>query len=330
MKIVSNFSHTPGVHCGSTALRDLLGYIGLDYSEPMCFGLGSGLGFIYYHTDAGTTPSHNIYGRTITLERDLCQHLALDWEEGVDDDPAHAWAKAKEWLDRDVPLLLYVELSQLPYYRTRTPFPGHRVIVAGYDDERQVALLADTQFPGLQPISYTALAAARSAKIPPIPLNNEWLAIKPTSKPRPLGEAIRLALRDNALGMNLDRAPHQGIMGMEMLAEDFESWGEYPDWAFCVRLAYQNIEVRGTGGGMFRRIYVQFLQEAASLDKQLEQAQLATNMQEIADEWTGLAVLLQRASAEKERKVLAEASRAIRRLAMREENFWGRVLDLLA
>jgi Butirosin biosynthesis protein H, N-terminal len=148
MKLVSNFHHTPGIHCGSTALRDVLRHRGMDLSEAMCFGLGSGLGFYYFRNLAGGMPSHLFYGRTLTLEHDLCAHLALDFAEGVDDDADRAWQTAQEWIDRGVPLLLHVELSQLPYYNTRTPFPGHRVVLAGYDDARRVAFLADT-VPGL-------------------------------------------------------------------------------------------------------------------------------------------------------------------------------------
>ncbi len=329
MTIVSGFQHTPGIHCGSTALRDLLRFNGIDLSEAMCFGLGSGLGFYYFRSARDTSPSHLFFGRTATLEHDLCAHLALDFEEGTDDDADRAWRAAQDWIDRGVPLLLHVELSQLPYYNTRTPFPGHRVVLAGYDDARRIALLADTQFPGLQEISYDALRAARTRQIPPIPLHNEWLAIKPTRNAKPLADATVVALRDNALWMNLDRAPHQAIMGMETLAEDFENWGDAPDWASCAKFGYQNIEVRGTGGGFFRRMYAQFLRELELIDERLRAASLAETMEGIADEWSEFARLLKRIAEEKDRAAFADASRAIRRLAMREENFWGKVLDVV-
>ncbi len=44
--IIEKFTHYPGVHCESTAIRDLLAFEGLHFSEPMIFGLGSGLNFI--------------------------------------------------------------------------------------------------------------------------------------------------------------------------------------------------------------------------------------------------------------------------------------------
>jgi len=333
MKIVSGFQHTPGVHCGSTGLRDLLRHIGLDLTEAMCFGLGSGLAFYYLRGARGDLPSHQFRGRTTTLEHDLCVHLRLDFEEGTDDDADSAWSTAKAWIDRDVPLLLSVELSQLPYYSTRTPFPGHRVALAGYDDARGVAFLADTHFPGLQQVSYGALRAAHTAHIP---LCNEWLAVKPTKDPAPLADAVIAALRENALGMNLDRAPHHGITGMELLAEDFGNWGDAPDWKWCAKFACQLIDGRGSGGGFFRKMYTEFLREitnpaqsmwAEALYERLRAAQLAETMESIANEWSEFARRLQHIATKQDRAAFADASRAIRRLAMREENFWGKVLD---
>ena len=36
------------VHCETTALGVLLGHLGIDLSEPMLFGLGEGLSFVYW------------------------------------------------------------------------------------------------------------------------------------------------------------------------------------------------------------------------------------------------------------------------------------------
>ncbi len=330
MRLVNGFQHIPGIHCGSTALRDMLHYIGLEYSESVCLGLGGGLSFLYYQSPTGKPVSRLLYGRTISLERDLCVHHNLVFREGTADDPRTAWQEARAWIDRDVPVLLHVELSLLPYYRTRTPFPGHRVLLVGYDDDRETAFLADTAFPDLQTVSYDTLASARSAKIQPIPLHNEWMVIErtPPDMLRPLPNAVRHALRANALGMNLDRAPHQGIMGMESVAEDLSRWGDLPDWEVCARFAYQNIEVRGTGGGMFRKMYAEYLQQVEPLDQELQAAGLAALMSELADEWSALGSLFQRTAVEGGRSLFQDAGRAMRRLAAREEYFWGRVLKL--
>ena len=42
MPFVPGYTHTPGHHCGSTALRNLLAFHGTELSEEMAFGLGAG------------------------------------------------------------------------------------------------------------------------------------------------------------------------------------------------------------------------------------------------------------------------------------------------
>jgi hypothetical protein len=297
----------------------------------MCFGLGSGLGF-YYHrnTDLQTRmPSVMFHGRTGTLEIDLCKHLALEYETGADDDAEHAWSRSKAFIDQNIPVLLHLELSYLPYYNTRTPFPGHRALLAGYDEQRQLALLADAHFPGLQKVTYAALRSARNVPFPPLAVHNQWLVLRPARQTVPVADAIVLALRDNANDILYHGTASQGIAGMRLLAQDFERWRALPDWQFCARLGYQIIERRGTGGGAFRKMYAHYLRQAETVLSVLANANLAQEMNEISDEWTALSVMLKRISEEVTPPSFAEPGDVVARLADREERFWKRVLETL-
>lgn len=46
--MVGGYTHHPGHHCESTAARNVFVHAGIDLSEEMLFGLGEGLGFIYW------------------------------------------------------------------------------------------------------------------------------------------------------------------------------------------------------------------------------------------------------------------------------------------
>jgi hypothetical protein len=333
VKIVSGFRHTRGNHCGSTAMRDLLHCATLDLSEALCFGLGSGLGFHYFCNLADAGVSRFFHERTGTLERDLCHHLALDFTDSLDNDPERAWRTARAFIDSDRPVLLNVELSRLPYYHSRTPFPGHRVVLAGYDDARAVAFLADNAFESLQEISFDALRAARYAPVASslFPLRNYALVVRSAQNHIPLADAIRVALRENARAM---LAPHTddlptGIAGMKTLADDFVNWGDAPDWQFCARFGYQMIERRGTGGGAFRKMYADYLREAEEIVPDLRGKKSPDTLADIADAWTTFARLLKRISDEKNRALFAGAGEAIRELAAREEKFWRSVIEMI-
>ena len=62
--MVAGYRHVPGHHCGSTALRNLLGFHGLRVSEEMAFGLGAGPCFYYIVLD-GQSPSRFTTNRTV-------------------------------------------------------------------------------------------------------------------------------------------------------------------------------------------------------------------------------------------------------------------------
>lgn len=327
MKIVANFNHTRGNHCGSTAMRDLLHCAGLDLSEAMCFGLGSGLGFYYFARLPDTGISYFFHGRTGTLERDLCRHLALDFAEGTDDDPEHAWHVARAFVDADVPIMLNVELSRLPYYNSRTPFPGHRVVLAGYDDARALAFLADNAFDTLQEISFDTLREARYVPIAAtlFPLRNYWLVVRTAHHHTPLGQAIRTALCENARAMLDTRDAYSGIAGMKTLADDLMNWAEAPDWPFCARFAYQIIERRGTGGGAFRKMYAEYLREADVFVPGW--ARWADAMMELAEQWTAFALALKHVSEEQDTRGFVKARDVLRELVRREEQFWRSIVQ---
>ncbi len=135
--------------------------------------------------------------------------------------------------------------------------------------------------------------------------------------------ALLSALRANAWLMNLDRSSNSAIMGMELVADDFENWANAPDWAECARHAAATINETES---LHRRLYLRFLEENASA---LPSARaLGEMLQEIADEWDALGVILDAIADASSDCGFAQASRMMRRLALREEHFWGRVLEI--
>ena len=60
--MIAGYRHRPGNHCGSTALRNLLAFDGVEISEEMALGLGAGVCFYYVPMD-GQSPSRFTNGR---------------------------------------------------------------------------------------------------------------------------------------------------------------------------------------------------------------------------------------------------------------------------
>ena len=55
--MVPGYTHHPGNHCGSTALRNLLAFHGVEIDEEMAFGLGAGACFFYFPLDDVARPA---------------------------------------------------------------------------------------------------------------------------------------------------------------------------------------------------------------------------------------------------------------------------------
>ena len=290
---LASFVHRAGVHCGSTALADALRVRGLDVSEAMAFGLGAGLGF-YYLRSPGLSPTHYIQGRQWPLEETACEVLAAPFRVRTEDDPARAWEGVRRALARGLAPILSTDLRFLPYWRSSTPFNGHRVVLAGFEDDRDLAWLADTDRASLQEVPLADLERARASDGQPLGYTGRlWMEVDAPAAPPLWRDAVADALRRQSRHMLLAQDGHSGIPALERFAEELAAWPETArddaDRAWCFRFAYQAIEKRGTGGGNFRLLYARFLEEASQHHPAVERLGLPERMREIASGWTRLA-----------------------------------------
>ena len=212
MPSVPGYTHRPGHHCGSTALRNLLGFHGVELSEELAFGLGAGACF-YYVTLEDSSPSRWFNGRTARLEENFDQltGAALElrtFEEG----DGEAWDAARAAVDDGRPALLLTDLYYLDHYGNSAHFPGHAVVLAGYDDED--ALLSDTGFEELQRTRLENLDRARHSGHPAYPLAGHMFTVSGEGADAArLREAIPAAIERAARAMIEPEVP--GFSGLD-------------------------------------------------------------------------------------------------------------------
>lgn len=294
--LVPGFSHQPGLHCGSTAIRNLLAFNGVAISEELAFGLGAGACFFYVSHDE-LSPSRFTSGRTARLEEQFVELTAplsaalgkQGLELSTSADPDASWAMARERIDSGRPVLLLTDLFYLDHYGNSAHYPGHAVVLAGYDE--RFAYLADTSFDELQRTSLEGLAKARHGQHPFYALAGHMVHLPDGADVGDLQAAVPEAIAVAARGMvepALDTVA--GLPALRRLADEIGDWPHAAaDWQWCARFNYQSIERRGTGGGNFRLLYGRFLAEVGREDE----AELAHTA---GERWSHLAALLFAAS----------------------------------
>jgi len=300
---VAGYPHRKAVHCGSGTLVSALAHRGLFLSEPMAFGLGAGLGFALHEGEPPQQASRFFVGRSPSFEEDLCASVGAELSVEQYDRPAAAWARCCELIGQGKPALVYTDLFELPYMGARNHWYGHLVAVIGHHGDE--AEIADNERPEPVRVPIAALQRAMGGPAPvPLPgISVLSLGEVDPSAPKRAREAVLL----QAVRLTDEAAPRTGVPGLRALAEELPDWEEQSDADRCFRLAAQVIEQRGTGGGLFRRMYTQFLEEAGL-------PELSALCARSADAFSALS-----------QRLLPERARAC---AEAEEALWKRALDL--
>ena len=314
--MVRGYRHLPGNHCGSTALRNLLAFEGTEISEEMAFGLGAGACF-YYLTLEGSSPSRWFNGRVARLEENFRELTGGTLEMRTFDPGKDAWNAARAEVDAGRPALLLTDLYYLDHYGKSAHFPGHAVVLAGYDAES--AYLSDTGFERLQTTRLEHLDQARHSSHPAYPLSGHMFTVSGEGG-GDLRAAVPAAVARAAREMlEPEWGEYAGLPAVRRLAAEAGAWPETAeDWQWCARFAYQVIERRGTGGGNFRPMYSRFLEEAGYGD--------AAGLAAAAGErWSSLAGAFFAASESEapEPPLWGEIGRAAHACAEAEERLWS-------
>lgn len=296
-KLVDNFVHRLGVHCESSALRDIFEFYGFRFSESMIFGLGSGLGFVYWY--GKPMPYPFVGGRARDFDKNLCNNLGVALKVNKTSSKTKAYETLREMISKNVPVTVHVDMPFLKYLGLpeQAHFGSHVVVVAGIDAEKEIAYIADTNFETLQTATLKELEEARASEFKPFPPENKWLTFKfPTQLPS-LEEAIKRGINKTIETMLEPPIKNLGTKGIRHFASEIEKWPkEYSPAKLPFRQLYEvtyiMLEEDGTGGGLFRYLYSKFLKEAAEHLGIKEIATLGEQYHQVGEEWTKVARLI--------------------------------------
>ena len=309
-------THTPGRHCASTAICDLVNFHGIVFSEAMCFGIGAGLG-IWYLDFPGLPASRMLHVRSLDIEAQFFTRMGCNFSWEQSDDPAASEAALCRHIENGRPAVIQTDIFYLPYYGSKTHFPGHLIAVWGYDRNKREFYVTDTERPDPVAVSFADMRKARLIRNAIFDLRGNLFAPANLTLPPDLPAVLRKAIIHNSR-MLTDASTHaMGIGALEKMLDELPGWSDFTDWQWTARFAYQVIEKRGTGGGGFRLMYADFLEEAADFVPEIASLGLVPMMREAALTWQDLAAAFKSAS-EKDRPDFTEVADQIRNVIRTE------------
>ncbi|MFF8293273.1 BtrH N-terminal domain-containing protein [Streptomyces sp. NPDC016309] len=278
-------------HCETTALGVLLRHEGLDLSEPMLFGLGSGLSFIYWDSKSMGFPFLGGRVKPFELTRNLAAVLGAELLVGETTSPRKAWQNVAALLDAGRPVGLQLDSYHLDYFSTKVHFGGHVVAMYGYDEQH--AYLVDTEPQGSAvSTSLASLAMARAERGPMTARHRSFTITAPAGLPSPEDRVVP-AIRTCAEAFLNPPIANLGHRGIEKAAKLLPTWlRRSDDPREDLPRAALLMEKAGTGGALFRNLYRDFLAECAEL---VDSDHLRTGHRlytEAASLWTQVAALV--------------------------------------
>ncbi len=318
-------NHKKGRHCASSGIRDLLAHHGQALSEAMCFGIGEGLGIWYLDLPA-LGASRVMHVRSLDLEHRFFTRMGqtFSWEQYQD--PAQGEQALCRVLDRGLPAIIQTDIHYLPYYNTRTHFPGHVIVAWGYDAQKQVFLVTDTERQEVLEVAFSAMRKARYCGQGPMTIKGNLFAPEKIQAPADLPKVVAEAVVANSKNLLKSQYAVAGIKGLDNWQDEIMSWADFPDWQWTARFTYQIIEKRGTGGGGFRLMYADFLKEAESLVPWIKKQGLAPMMRLLGRAWQDMALALKEAR-EKDKPDFNDARGKLERLSAMEKQYHCRAVE---
>ncbi|MEK3782487.1 BtrH N-terminal domain-containing protein [Paenibacillus sp. FSL R5-0810] len=315
--IIEGFVPYQGEHCETTAMGNLMQFAGVQLSEPMLFGLGQGLGFIYWDSKGMDFPFIGGRVKVDQLTANLADMLRLTVNVQETSSVDKAWRNVRGCIERGIPVGLKLDSYYLDYFTSKVHFAGHYAVLYGMDDE--YAYMADTGQQGsLVKTRLTSLAEARNAK-GPMSSRNRSFTLEPIDALPPLAPALRQSLTKNAqdyLNPPIRNIGNKGIVKMSKEILKWPSRSSHFEHDLCLTALL--MERAGTGGALFRNLYRDYLKECADqlADPRIEQAyQLFT---EIAPMWVSVSALIDRAGRTGSHQELQQASKLLLEIADKE------------
>lgn len=291
-----DFKHIQAAHCENGVTTNLLKHIGVNQiSEPLAFGIGSGLFYIYIPIlKINNGPAIAFRTMPGLIFKRTCKALNIPVVRKTFSSKEKAQLFLDQKLSEGQPVGCQVGVYYLSYFpkEYRFHFNAHNIIVYGKENDQY--FISDPVMENVTSLSNYELERVRFAKGALAPRGQIYFPKEKTIvTDAQICKGIKSGINRNIRDMLRIPGPIAGVSGIKYTANKIKRWrtnlGLEKAKLYLAQLVRMQEEI-GTGGGGFRFIYAAFLQEAYQYlpnDKLLETSQLFTKSGDI---WRNAAV----------------------------------------
>jgi hypothetical protein len=314
---IEGFKPFKGQHCETTATGSLLNQIGLELSEPMLFGIGEGLSYIFWNTKIMDFPFIGGRVKPDVLTENICRNLNLKLSVKETSSIKKAWVNIEMPLSAGKAVGIKLDSYYLEYFTSKIHFAGHYVAMYGYDE--QFAYLVDTDQQGGQvKTALKNLELARNEK-GPMSSRNKSYSIDKKGEVTELKKAIKTAILNNTNDYLNPPIKNLSYKGIKKTATEIKKWFKSSkDIKGDFQTTSMLMERAGTGGSIFRNLYRDFLKESYDLLKIDGINEAYKDFIEIAQDWKNVSDLFYKVGEISNIKYINEASEILLMLSEKE------------
>ncbi len=291
---ILDFKHKQSAHCENGVVSNLLQYYGIQLSEPMVFGIGSGLFFSHMpFLKIGGIPVTSFRPMPGIIFKRISKRLGIKFEKHKYSNPHKSMVALDENIGKGIPTGMLVGVYHLTYFPDpyRFHFNAHNIVVYGKKDGDY--LISDPIMEGHEKLTYDELLRVRYAKGLFAPKGHMYWAEK-IPEEIDLEGAIKKGIKHTCKDMLTIPIPMFGVKGIKFLSKKVRKYpkklGARRAASFTGQIVRAQEEI-GTGGAGFRYMYAAFLQEASVVLKNEELKKLSYELSEIGDMWREFAVI---------------------------------------
>ena len=325
--IVIPFEHKMFAHCESGTVTGLLNHQGLALTEPLVFGISSGIFFCYFKTPALPFPTFVVRNFPGQMLRGVSRRLGVRFKTEKYKDHKKGEDAVDSLLDRGIPVACRVDffyMDYLPPYM-RAHFNFHYLTIVGRRGSQ--FLVSDCYSTELALLERESL---RKGRYPGGSFDPKGFLFYPVTVPADpdIKKAIVKGIRAACFNMVNLPVPAFGIRGIRQFSKKVLQWPRLArnDDHLSHEIMKINIllEDQGTGGAGYRFMYATFLRQAEEIAGISSLREMSERMMLIGDDWRRISIYAARMGKNRDfsRDKFTELSEKIAKQADAEEVFF--------